>query len=319
VITADGGKTDTCTVSVTTALTISVTILGTPQIGGGDGLTADVQKNFPGAISYQWYRGATAIQDETYQKYYPGPEDAGKAIKVRASCDGKSAESTPVNVPNPAYTIPLTYWGSELYAHLHIGMYNYSISENFACQWYRDNVAIPGATQSNYTLTSADAGKAIKIKVTGNGQTVESEPYNVPAVPAPSVEFVNASSRPDEDVEDIMQEVREAYENNLNDCKSAIDDIGRPCHINFFDGLEWAKIIDGELQIVFSLAYYDTLPSDDISERLLAIGTKLKNLADNTVFVSKSGNTGNFEDTRMAKLRLPSNALATAAVISAQI
>jgi uncharacterized protein YjdB len=317
VVTADGNKTDTCTVTVTTALTISVVILGNPQISDGVGLTADVQKNFPGEVSYQWYRGATAIENETYYKFYPRPEDGDKAIKVKATCDGKSAESAPVNVPNTAFTVVFNKWDDQLYAYLSIGMYNYSISESFTCQWYRDNVAIPGATQSNYTLTSADAGKAIKIKVTGNGQTVESDPYNVPAPIV--VEFVNASSRLDEEVEDIMKEVWEAYENNLNDCKTAIDDIGRPCYINFSYDLEWAKVINGKLQIAFSLAYYDTLPTDDLSERLFAIGTKLKDLADNTVFVSKSGNTGNFEDTHMAKLRLPSNAVATAAVISAQI
>jgi uncharacterized protein YjdB len=194
--TADGGKTATCTVSVTAEFTISVSIIGDPQVGRT--LTADVQKNFSGVISYQWYRNDAAIEYGTGKECRLWPEDAGKAIKVRVTCDGKSAESSPVNVPNVTYTVTVSTYHDDLHlqALFSIGVGFFYISDDFACQWYRDNTPIPGATSTIYALTSADSGKAIKIIVTGNGQTFESDPYNVPA--SSSVEFVNATIRPDE-------------------------------------------------------------------------------------------------------------------------
>lgn len=36
----------------------------------------------------------------------------------------------------------------------------------YQVQWYRDGVAIPGATQQNYTPTPADAGHKLDCRVT---------------------------------------------------------------------------------------------------------------------------------------------------------
>lgn len=46
---------------------------------------------------------------------------------------------------------------------------NYSSTENVVYQWYRDSVAISGATGSSYTLTAEDVGKTIKVVVAGTG------------------------------------------------------------------------------------------------------------------------------------------------------
>jgi hypothetical protein len=53
-------------------------------------------------------------------------------------------------------------------------------------QWYRGTVEIPGATGSQYTLTTADAGKQVKVRVTASASgyasaTAESAPVTVAA------------------------------------------------------------------------------------------------------------------------------------------
>ena len=40
-------------------------------------------------------------------------------------------------------------------------------------QWYRDDTAIPGATQATYTLTAEDVGKEINVQITGIGDYFE--------------------------------------------------------------------------------------------------------------------------------------------------
>ena len=49
-------------------------------------------------------------------------------------------------------------------------------------QWYRGNEAISGATETSYTLTAADAGKSLSVRVTASGNysgSVESESVTV--------------------------------------------------------------------------------------------------------------------------------------------
>ena len=49
------------------------------------------------------------------------------------------------------------------------------------CQWYADGVAIPGATEKTYTVSSDKIGKKLSVSVTGVGNyfgTVASEPTN---------------------------------------------------------------------------------------------------------------------------------------------
>jgi uncharacterized protein YjdB len=180
VTTADGNKTATRTVTVTAAQTqtISVTINETnPQVG--DRLTTDVQKNFQGPITYKWYRGSDTnpIYWENSYEYNTRFEDLGKTITVEVTCEGKIAKSPSVYVDDAAYTVNIYNWGGNyLYPQLSYGNNWSSIPDNFACQWFNNNVAINGATSNNYYLKEEDFGKPIKIKVTSStGKSFESE------------------------------------------------------------------------------------------------------------------------------------------------
>jgi predicted small secreted protein len=63
--------------------------------------------------------------------------------------------------------------GWKLYASLEVwnndGYYEYydPIEEGFTCQWYRDDVAISGATSSSYTIRDSDVGKKFGVEVRG--------------------------------------------------------------------------------------------------------------------------------------------------------
>jgi uncharacterized protein YjdB len=183
VTTADGNKNATCAVTVT-SLTISVTIRGT--LGVGNVLQADVQKNFAGTDRYQWMIGGSPIPGETYSEYEPQPTDAGKKISVRVTsgegANVKTATSPEVTIPTFTYTVGLGNWQNTYWAYVKIGEGEYppTAENGFSVQWLRNGTAISGATDPNYELQTADAGKTLKAKVSGYSQTVYSADINVP-------------------------------------------------------------------------------------------------------------------------------------------
>jgi hypothetical protein len=189
VTTKDGNKTATCTVIVTASTTsgqaITVSILGTPKVY--EKLTADVQKNFAGEITYEWYRGtaSTPIEYETSSTYWIKLDDANKTIKVKVTCLDKTAEAS-VSVPDVTYEVRIHEDEEDtIYSYAYIVDGNYSIEFPNDCsfQWYRNSSAISGAKSDYYVLQNADKGNTISIKVTRNGKPVESSnTIDVPAV-----------------------------------------------------------------------------------------------------------------------------------------
>jgi hypothetical protein len=90
-----------------------------------------------------------------------------------------------------------------LVAYLEVGDgVHYDIfEEGFTCQWYRDGIAIPGATLYANFIQDSDVGKAFTVRVRGHGRDEESEPFIVPAgngaPPAPTgVTATRDSSNP---------------------------------------------------------------------------------------------------------------------------
>jgi hypothetical protein len=174
--TANGEKTATCAVTVTAipTQTISVEILGTPQVGME--LTADVIKSFGGTVYYQWYRDGVAIDYRTYSNYYINLNDAGKTITVKVTCGDQTAEALPVSVPDVTYTAMIYNYDYYFYALISYNNDIYDLPEGFYLQWYRGSDAISGETSRYYYIKPADMGKAIKVRVTGNGKYAESSP-----------------------------------------------------------------------------------------------------------------------------------------------
>lgn len=130
-----------------------------------------------GSFSYVWLRDGTVIQGASGSTYQLTQADVGKAISVRvAYTDGggtaetvTSAATSPVQNVNaaPSGTISLTgiaRQGETLTANTGsladadgLGPLSYL--------WLRDGEAIPGATGASLTLTQADVGAAISLRV----------------------------------------------------------------------------------------------------------------------------------------------------------
>ena len=152
------------------------TLSGTPTVG--QTLTADAGAWGPAgvALTYQWKRNGVVIAGKTADTLGLVAADAGKTITVtvtgalasytttsRTSAavtvgSALTATPTPVIVGTPASLQKLTAtigtWGPAPVA--------------LAYQWLRDGSAITGATATSYSLTSADAGTTITLRVTGS-------------------------------------------------------------------------------------------------------------------------------------------------------
>ena len=201
------------------------TITGTARVG--ETLTTDTTGISDGdglnnaAFAYQWLAAAAEINGATASSYTLVAADVGKAIRVRVSFtdDGNDEQltsaatgavvATPPPPPNtPATGVPTITGtarvGETLTADT-TGIADDDGLDNaaFAYQWLADAAEINGATASTYTLTDADAGKAIRVKVSftdddGNDEQLTSAatgavvatpppPPNTPATGVPTI------------------------------------------------------------------------------------------------------------------------------------
>ena len=204
---ATGAPSITGTAQVGETLTVGVT-----GISDGDGLNS-------ATFAYQWLADDVEIYGATANSYTLTDTEAGKAIKVRVSftddagndeeltsaATGAVAAAPPPNTP--ATGAPSITGTAQVGETLTAGVTGISDgdglnSATFAYEWLADDVEIYGATASTYTLADAEAGKAIKVRVSftddaGNDEELTSAatgavaaaapPPNTPATGAPSI------------------------------------------------------------------------------------------------------------------------------------
>ncbi|WEK14733.1 MAG: peptidoglycan DD-metalloendopeptidase family protein [Candidatus Microbacterium phytovorans] len=130
----------------------------------------------PTTLSYQWYRGSSAIAGATSRTYKLTTTDAGASVSVRVTA-GKAGYTT-TRRTSPAVKVPRVLTvpsrvaisgtptvGSTLTASP--GTWGPS-PVTLRYQWLRDGVAITGATAKTRTLVTADAGHEISVRVSGS-------------------------------------------------------------------------------------------------------------------------------------------------------
>jgi hypothetical protein len=173
-------KTSTATAAITSVLTATPTptISGTVKVG--QTLTAKPGTWAPATVTlkYQWLRGTTAISGATAATYKPVTADAGATltVKVTGSKAGhvtvaKTSAATAVVTGGILTATPVptvsgtTTVGQSLTAKA--GTWA-PATVTLKYQWLRAGTAISGATASTYKLTTADAGKALTVKVIGS-------------------------------------------------------------------------------------------------------------------------------------------------------
>jgi|GEM_PF-93749 len=163
-----------------------------PSIAGsaasGQTLTADPGDWDPGVeLAYQWQRDGAAIGGATDASYTVAPADAGAKLSVavtgtKLGYDTKTATSAPVTVvvppgvtPVPGYVPPVPTIAGTVRVGLTLaarpGSWPAGVALSY--QWYRNGVAIAGATNDRYTLAAADRGTVVSVHVSGTlpGQT----------------------------------------------------------------------------------------------------------------------------------------------------
>ena len=211
--TDDAGNTESLTSGASAAVTAANNpATGAPTISGtarvGETLTAsatgiaDTDGLTNVTFTHQWLADDTDITDATGATYTPAAADAGKAIKVQVSftddagnaetlTSGASAAVTAANNPaTGAPTISGTARVGETLTASATGIADTDGLTNatFTHQWLADDAAISGAMASTHTLVAADAGKAIKVRMSftddaGNAELLTSAATTAAALP----------------------------------------------------------------------------------------------------------------------------------------
>ncbi|MFT3861971.1 peptidoglycan-binding protein [Micropruina sp.] len=180
---ADAGRPVTGTADDSTWAALYMTLTApTPTVSGkavvGQKLKASAGSWGPGSVSlsYQWYRGSTAIKSATKSSYAVTLADAGSALSVQVT--GIKRLYTTTVRSSAAVTVPLLDLTAaptpKLSGKAVVGQTLTATPGTWkpapvalAYQWYRGSTRIDGATKAGYVVTDADAGSTLKVTVTG--------------------------------------------------------------------------------------------------------------------------------------------------------
>ena len=145
----------------------------TDDIADADGLTNV-------SYSHQWLADDADIPGATDSTYTLTDDEVGKAIKVKVSFTDDagneetltSVATTPVTAAanNPATGLPSISGTAQVGETLTAGTGDIADADgltnvSYSYQWLAYDTEISGTTNSFYTLTGAEVGKAIKVKV----------------------------------------------------------------------------------------------------------------------------------------------------------
>ncbi|MBX0300438.1 hypothetical protein K2F54_10665, partial [Cryobacterium sp. 1639] len=165
------------------AYTVAAGSLGSPPkpTVSGQAVVAQTLTAKPGTwmagtkLTYQWLRDGTAISKANASTYTLTAADAGKklAVKVTGTLAGYTGAST-TSTPTKAVAVAtLTRGTPTMSGSVVVGQTvtakpgTWTAGTKLTYQWLRDGTAISKATASTFTLTAADVGKKLAVKVTG--------------------------------------------------------------------------------------------------------------------------------------------------------
>ncbi|WP_052226428.1 CHAP domain-containing protein [Microbacterium mangrovi] len=151
------------------------TIAGTPAIGATLTAQPGTWGPAPVALTYQWLRDGVPIAGATSATYGSSSGDLGASIAVRITATKAGYLTVTQTSPAVVMKLPLTATpvpqisgtptaGSVLTARP--GAWA-PAPVALTYQWYRSGTPIAGATRATYTVTVADRGTTLAVKVTG--------------------------------------------------------------------------------------------------------------------------------------------------------
>lgn len=162
------------------------------KIEPGDVLTADPDLNvYMGEdaepwYTFQWYNDGQAIDGATEAAYTVAQGDKTLTVTVTPNENfNGSVTSAPVEVGKTVLagtvTLPETAAvGDEITAAITVN----GDEGDYDIAWFRNGEAIPGATGATYTVTKADQGKVLAVKLTAKGDYTGELVSNSMLIPA---------------------------------------------------------------------------------------------------------------------------------------
>lgn len=149
-----------------------VTIDGSGKVGTELRVTAPTFDPAAETTTYQWYRGSTKIAGETGELYTVVSADLDREITVRATgtlTGYKTATSTSNAITGAAGKALVAQYPPAITGKAKVGNTlgiqpgTWPGEPRLTYQWYRGGTPISGATRTTYQLSSADAGRPIKV------------------------------------------------------------------------------------------------------------------------------------------------------------
>ncbi|TQL03261.1 hypothetical protein [Cellulomonas sp. SLBN-39] len=173
------------------------TISGTVRVGSK--VTAARGTWSPATYTYQWRADGAAIKGATSSAYTIPASLRGKklSVTVTGTAPGYTTRSvtsatTAVTATFSSAPTPRITGSTRIGSTLKVTAGTWTPAPTLAYQWNRNGTAIPGATSTSYTLTTADHGRTITVTVTARRSTYvttarTSAPTAKITVPAPTL------------------------------------------------------------------------------------------------------------------------------------
>ncbi len=147
---------------------------GSPRVGDPISSTTGEWSVTPGTLTRQWLVGGVPVTGATGATYTPSAADLGKSLQVKVTeASGATATSTAsapvrsgslVSLATPAIT-----GTPQVGRPLTAGVGSWSVADTaHTFQWYRDGIAVPGATAATFTPGAGDEGSRMSVAVTAS-------------------------------------------------------------------------------------------------------------------------------------------------------
>lgn len=123
------------------------------------------------SVAYRWFRGSTAIPNQTTATYTLTAADISQSLHCRVRAEDQTeAQSASISIRRPDNVVaPQISGDPRLFRTLTCsrGDWDDTAADRYAVtySWYRSNVVIPGATSATYTVVHDDMNKSLFCRV----------------------------------------------------------------------------------------------------------------------------------------------------------
>jgi hypothetical protein len=178
-----------------TAAPIITTPPASQTVSVGQTATFSVVASGTGPLTYQWYKGGTAIGGATSTTYTTPATvigDSGSLFTVTVTNTAGSVTSAPATLTVTTAPTIITPPASQTVTAGQTASFSVTAAGNgpLTYQWYKNGAAIGGATSTTYTTPATvigDSGSLFTVTVTNAGGTVTSAPATLTVDTAPTI------------------------------------------------------------------------------------------------------------------------------------